>query len=94
MKARSAKVVRVSAAEKWRLTVEEAADLCGLSENSVRDLESRGEFPPRTCVKLSGSGDGGKRQFIAAEVRAWANGEDWRAMVARRLSREDVAHAS
>lgn len=92
---RTRRMQLVSVAEKWRLTLEEAAQLCGLSANSVRDLEARREFPPRTRVKLHGPGEeSGKLQFVAAEVRAWANGEDWRALVEKRQAREDVAHAS
>lgn len=79
----------VSVSEKWRLSLDEAAALCGLGRNYVRELERKREFPPRVHV---GSPDEGKNQFIAAEVRAWAEQRDWQSMVAARL--QGVANAS
>lgn len=80
--------VLVSVAEKWRLTLDEAAALCGISDSYLRTLLAKGEFPSRVHV---GREEGGKNQFIASEVRAWAEGRDWRAMVTARLG---VANAS
>lgn len=81
----------VSVPEKLRWSIGEAAALCDLSTNYVRELEAKDEFPPR--VRVSASADeGGKLQFIAAEVRAWAEGRDWRSMVAARL--QAAGHAS
>jgi predicted DNA-binding transcriptional regulator AlpA len=87
MPARAPKVM-VSVVEKWLLTLDEAAAVCNLSDTYVRDLLRKGEFPKRRHV---GDADGGKNLFVAAEVRAFAEGRDWRAMVA---AREAVAHAS
>jgi len=80
--------VLVSVAEKWRLTLDEAAALVGVSDSYLRELVRKGEFPPRVHV---GSEHEGKNQFIAAEVRAWAEGRNWRAMV---MARKEVADAS
>ena len=60
---------------RWSLSA--AAEMVDLAPNTIRDLERRGEFPPRVAVK-------GKEQFIAAEVSAWAAGQDWRKLVAAR----------
>lgn len=75
--------------EKWRLSLNEACALCGIGETFLRQLLARGDFPPRV---REGEASGGKEQFIAREVRAWADGEDWRALVKRR--QEGVANAS
>lgn len=74
----------VPVADKLRWSLSEAAALCGLSENYVRELIGKGEFPPRVHVRASDDDDGGKLQFCASEVRAWADGRDWRSMVAAR----------
>lgn len=83
--------VVVSVAEKLRLSLAEACALCGLSPNYLRELERRDQFPPRVVVRSHGDDDGGKTQFVASEVRAWADGRDWRALVA---ARSQVADAS
>jgi hypothetical protein len=80
--------VTVSVVEKWLLTLDEAAAVCNMSDTFVRDLLRKGEFPTRRHID---AGAGGKHLFVAAEVRAFAEGRDWRAMVA---AREGVAHAS
>lgn len=67
--------------------------MCGLSRNYLLELSQKGQFPPRVRVRTSDEDQGGRWQFIAFEVRAWADGEDWRAIVSRRLARE-VHHAS
>lgn len=85
--AKRAKIV-VSVAEKLRLTLDETAALVGLSDTYLRAMERKGDFPPRVHV---GDELGGKNQFVGAEVRAWAEGRDWRCMVAARTG---VAHAS
>lgn len=64
---------------RWSLCL--TAELVDLSPNKVRELIVRGEFPPRVAVD-------GKEQFVPAEVRAWAAGDDWRALVACRRQRE------
>lgn len=69
---------------KWRLSLAEACALCDLSPNYVRGLIAINEFPPRVIA-------GNKPQFIATEVRAWAEGRDWRAIVAERAG--EVANA-
>lgn len=79
----------VGAHEKWRLTLMEAAALCGIGRTVLHELLRKGEFPPRVHT---GSELAGKEQFIAREVRAWAEGGDWRAMVAERV--QGVANAS
>lgn len=79
----------VAVSEKWRLSLSEACALCGIGETFLRQLLARGDFPPRV---REGEATGGKEQFIAREVRAWAEKEDWQALVKRRL--EGVAHAS
>lgn len=71
----------VPVSEKWRLTLSEAAALCGIGREMLYVLLRKGEFPPRV---RAGDDNGGKDQFVAAEVRAWADGRDWRAMVAAR----------
>lgn len=85
--AKRSKIV-VSVAEKLRLTLQECSALVNLSDTYLRAMERRGDFPPRLHV---GTELGGKWQFVAAEVRAWAEGRDWRAMVA---ARTEVSHAS
>lgn len=80
---------KVTIAEKWRLTLTEAAALCGIGRLMLYDLLRKGEFPPRVHA---GDDISGKDQFIASEVRAWADGRDWRAMVAART--KGVADAS
>ena len=76
--------VGVPVESKLRWSLLEAAAMVNLSEGVVRDLEDRGEFPRRVVVP--NRDDGGKMQFIAAEVRAWGDGRDWRAMVAARTA--------
>jgi hypothetical protein len=65
---------------RWSLTL--TAELVDLSPNKVRELIRKGEFPPRVAVD-------GKEQFVPDEVRAWAAGRDWRALVAARLKLEN-----
>lgn len=75
---------RLPATTKLRMTQTEAAQLLGVSRNHVTKMERLGEFPPR--VLLPGCSESKpKRQFIAAEVIAFGNGDDWQAMVAKRL---------
>lgn len=69
---------------RWSLAI--AAAVVDLCPNTVRDLIRRGEFPPRIAVE-------GKKQFVPAEVRAWADGKDWRGLVAARQGPE-AARAS
>ena len=76
----------VPVADKLRLSLAEACELVGQTENYIRALERKCEFPPRvTCPPMIGTGPGSKSQFIAVEVHTWAADLDWRAMVERRL---------
>lgn len=84
--------LKVPVAEKWRLSLQEAAALCGVSENYVRDEEQLGRFPPRVPARDGGAADGTcKLLYVAREVKAFADGLNWRALVAERTG---VAHAS
>jgi len=80
------KVPVVPVVDRLRWSLAHVAELVDLSENKIRELERRGEFPPRVAVD-------GKDQFIPGEVRAWAEGRDWRALVAERLKLE-ASHAT
>ena len=74
---------------KFRFSLAEAAHVTGLSPNTVREFEARGDFPPRITVPSTrGDGEGRKTQFIAREVEAYANCQDWAAIVAERLGRD------
>ncbi len=86
--AAGAPIVPVTDKGRWTLT--EAAAYCNVSPNCASDMEKRGEFPPRVAVPY---GKGSKGLFVAREVRAWADGLDWRSLVNERL-RPEVAHAS
>jgi hypothetical protein len=83
---REVTVAAVSVAERLRWTLTIVAAMVDLCPNKVRALERRGEFPPRVAVD-------GKEQFIPDEVRAWAAGRDWRALVAERRKLEG-SHAT
>lgn len=84
-------VSKVISLPKLRLSLAEAAHVLGLSSNTITALEARGDFPRRVRVPAVAGGEGRKLQFIAREVEAFANGLDWRAMVAERQAREDAA---
>ena len=86
----SPRVVRVPIPDRLRWCLADVCDLVSMTENYVRELERKGEFPPRVAVRSGPEDDGGKDQFVAAEVRAWADCQDWRGMVAAR----QVADAS
>jgi hypothetical protein len=77
----------ISAGEllRWSLTL--TAQLVDVSPNTIRDLIRKDEFPPRVHVPGK-DGRNGKEQFVPDEVRAWAAGRDWRALVAERLKLE------
>lgn len=80
----------VPVADRLRWSIGEAASMVGRAESSVRKLERLGLFPPRVPA-TPGTDNPDKPQFVAAEVRAWSEGRDWRAMVA---SRTGAANAS
>lgn len=81
----------VPVADKLRWTVAEASAICGIGRSYLYELLKVDGFPPRAHVNKGEDDEGGKLQFIASEVRAWADGRDWRALVALR---HEVAHAS
>ena len=79
----------VALSDKLRWSMLEAAAMVSKSDTYVRELERRGQFPPRVTVPaMRGSGPGTESEFIAAEVRAWADGRDWEAMVVARLGED------
>lgn len=69
--------------DRLRWSIGEAAAMVSRAESVIRDLERKGLFPPRVRVVL-GTDVRDQPQFIAAEVRAWAEGRDWRSMVSAR----------
>lgn len=75
-----------SVSSKLRLSLRDASSLVDLSPNAIAALERRGDFPPRVSLpSMTGKRRGRKRQFIAREIEAWANGGNWRKLVAARL---------
>jgi hypothetical protein len=72
----------IPAVDRLRWSLALVADLVDLSANKIRELIRKDEFPPRVAVH-------GKEQFVPDEVRAWAAGRDWRAIVAERLKLEE-----
>lgn len=76
----------VPVADRLLWNMSEASDIAGgFATNYISALEAKGEFPPRVRLPaMRNEGEGRKRMFVAAEVRAWANGEDWKAMVTAR----------
>lgn len=83
-------VQAITVADKLRWSVTEAAAMCSISRDFLYELLAAGEFPPRAHAHRGEHDAGGKQQFIASEVRAWADGRDWRALVA---ARQGVASA-
>jgi len=81
----------VAVVDKLRWSATEAAAMCGISRDFLYELLKADEFPPRAHAHRGEDDAGGKLQFIASEVRAWADGRDWRALVA---ARQEVACAS
>jgi len=74
---------------KLRLSQRDVCQLIDVSSNTLAALEARGDFPPRIALpSVNGAGSGRKRQFITREVELWANGGNWRKLVATRLRRE------
>lgn len=88
-KRRAAAAPTVPVADKLRWSLSEAAAMSSICPNTLRALLGRGEYPPRVRI-ATGDEDDGKLQFVASEVRAWADGRDWRAMVAARLGVSDA----
>lgn len=83
---------RVPVPDKLRWSVREVCEMCGLSRNFLVELERKGEFPPHIWVRTGPEHSGGKFQYVAAEVRVWSAGGDWKAMVEARCRSE--RHAS
>lgn len=73
----------VAVPDRLQWTLEQTAAMVGRSTPYVRALEAKGEFPPRLELPAMRGGDGDRctSAFVAAEVRAWAAGLDWRRMV-------------
>ena len=78
---REARLPPITASERLRWSLTIVSELVDLSPNKIRELERKNQFPPRVAVD-------GKEQFVPDEVRAWAAGRDWRALVAERLKLE------
>ena len=74
-----------SVSPKLRLSLREVSRLVDLSPNAIAALEKCGDFPPRIALpSITGRGSGRKRQFVTREVETWANGGNWRKLVAAR----------